>query len=146
MTGFIGTQSFFYTIFPYHFNQLISMSAPDISLPLDLSYLYEISDNDREFVKDMIQTVAKNTPDSVIEIREAQKKSNWKEVGRLVHKLKPSLLLLNIDSLSTHIKSLEDNAKQEINLEFATTQLSEMESYCGIIVKELSRFIEEDSY
>ncbi len=122
------------------------MSAPDISLPLDLAYLYEISDNDREFVQDMIDTIVRNTPDSVTEIRAAQKNNNWEEVGRLVHKLKPSLLLLNIESLSTHIKSLEDNAKQEINLEFAGTQLDEMEHYCGIIVKELARALEEDTY
>ena len=122
------------------------MSAPEISVPLDLSYLYEISDDDREFVKDMIETIVRNTPDSVVEIREAQKKDNWHEVGRLVHKLKPSLLLLNIDSLSTHIKTLEDNAKKKINLDEAVIQLDEMESYCATIVRELDTVIKTDTY
>lgn len=122
------------------------MGAPQISTPLDLSYLYEISDDDREFVKDMIETIVKNTPDAVREIRDAEKKDNWQEVGRLVHKLKPSLLLLNIDSLSVHIKTLEDNAKKRINLPDAKTQLNEMEAYCTLIVKELSTELNADSY
>lgn len=122
------------------------MSAPEVPVPLDMSYLYEISDDDREFVKDMIDTIVKNTPDSIKEIRDAADKGDWKEVGRLVHKLKPSLLLLNIDSLSRHIKTLEHNAKEEVNLEDAMVQLGELEVYSAIIVKELSDAISQDTY
>ncbi|MFY0626866.1 MAG: hypothetical protein JXR07_11250 [Reichenbachiella sp.] len=122
------------------------MSIPQISLPLDLSYLYEISDDDREFVKDMIDTIVKNTPDSIKEIKVAADKNNWIEVGRLVHKLKPSLLLLNIDSVSKHIKVLENNAKEEINLEDAIVQLGELMEYSAIIIHELSTAVEQDNY
>ena len=122
------------------------MSIPDIPIPLDMSYLYEISDNDREFVKDMIDTIVKNTPDGIKEIRVAADKNNWKEVGRLVHKFKPSLLLLNIDSVSKHIRVLETNAKEEINLDDAITQLKELEEYSAIIIHELATEIKEGTY
>jgi HPt (histidine-containing phosphotransfer) domain-containing protein len=122
------------------------MSAPIINTPLNLSYLYEISDDDREFVKDMIETIVKNTPECLEEIKHAQSENNWTEIGRLVHKLKPSLLLLNIEEMSTHIKSLEDNAKKEINLDYIDTQIAEMGGYCQIIVSELGAELENDTF
>ncbi|WP_109830734.1 Hpt domain-containing protein [Reichenbachiella versicolor] len=122
------------------------MSSISVSTPLDLSYLYTISDDDRDFVKDMIETIIKNTPENVAEIVAARKNENWNEVGRLVHKLKPSLLLLNIEHLTSHIKSFETNAKEQINLDEADLQLQQLEEYCSIIVSELTTEVANDTY
>lgn len=122
------------------------MSTPQISRPLNLSYLYEVSDDDREFVKDMIKTIIKNTPGGVAEILDALEKNNWTEVSRLIHKLKPSLLLLNIESISNHVKSVENKAKKQINLDQAAIELREMEEYCHAIVEELKETLLNDSY
>ena len=114
--------------------------------PLDLSYLYEISDQDREFIKEMMATIVKITPPSMVEINDSLTNKNWKEMGRLVHKLKPSLLLLNIDRLTTLIKSLEDNAKSESNLTLIPNQVSELSNFTNEIVTDLDAMIGADSY
>lgn len=122
------------------------MDTVSISTPLDLSYLYMISDDDREFVKDMIETIVKNTPEILGEITFARKQDNWKEVGRLLHKLKPSLLMLNIDGLNAHIKSFEVNAKKEEDLSLADKQLIELQEYCNLIVNELTTEVANNTY
>ena len=122
------------------------MSNLDISTPLDLTYLYTISDDDREFVKDMIQTIVKNTPGNMAEIIAAREKDNWDEVCRLVHKLKPSLLLLNIESLSNHVRTFELNAKSRENQALADEQLAQLDEYCKVIVKELATEVANDTF
>lgn len=122
------------------------MATDKISLPLDLSYLYEISDHDREFIYEMIMTIVKNTPDMLSEIETEGKAKNWEKVGRLMHKLKPSLLLLNIDSLSAHIRELESNAKASKNTELIPNQIAELRELCDIVLKELNDLIQSDQF
>jgi HPt (histidine-containing phosphotransfer) domain-containing protein len=122
------------------------MPSEKIKLPLDLSYLYEISDDDREFIYEMIRTIVNNTPPILKEIKEAGEKEKWTELGRLLHKFKPSLLLLNIDYLSTLIRSAENNAKKENNIEDIPSQLIELNQLCEILLKELNDLIETDRY
>lgn len=122
------------------------MNSDKIKLPLDLSYLYEISDDDREFIYEMILTIVNNTPPMLDEILAASKEENWIELGRLLHKLKPSLLLLNIDYLSSHIRLVEANAKSEENIEDIPSQTIELNELCLILLKELNELIKTDRY
>ncbi|WP_420581156.1 Hpt domain-containing protein [Reichenbachiella sp.] len=122
------------------------MATDKIELPLDLSYLYEISDHDREFIYEMIMTIVKNTPEMLSDIEREGKAENWEQVGRLMHKLKPSLLLLNIDNLSAHIRELEGNAKAPRNMELIPKQIAELRELCDIILKELNDLIKSDQF
>lgn len=122
------------------------MSTVNLELPLDFSYLYEISDNDRDFIKEMLETIVKNTPSNMEEINLAYEQKKWEEIGRLVHKLKPSLLLLNIGPISTLIKSLESNAKGQKNLDSIDTQIAELNEFCDVILSEINGALSSDSY
>ncbi|PIB34765.1 hypothetical protein BFP72_04775 [Reichenbachiella sp. 5M10] len=122
------------------------MSNINIPLPIDYSYLYEISDHDRDFIKDMLATIVKNTPGNLGDIIEASTKENWTEVGRQVHKLKPSLLLLNIESLTAHIKTLEGNAKGQKNLETIEKEIAELKEFCDLLISEIKKDLASDSY
>lgn len=122
------------------------MAIDKIELPLDLSYLYEISDHDREFIYEMIMTIVKNTPEMLNDIAREGKAENWEQVGRLMHKLKPSLLLLNIDNLSTHIRELEGNAKAAKNIELIPKQIAELQELCDVILEELNNLIQSDQF
>lgn len=122
------------------------MSETKIDLPLDLSYLYEISDHDREFIYEMIMTIVKNTPDMLNEIEKEGKAEDWHALGRLMHKLKPSLLLLNIDNLSTLIRELESNAKAPKNMDEIPDQIKELRALCDLILEELNKLIQSDQF
>lgn len=122
------------------------MSTSKIELPLDLSYLYEISDHDREFIYEMIMTIVKNTPEMLDDIEKEGKAENWYALGRLMHKLKPSLLLLNIDNLSALIRELESNAKTPKNIEQIPNQITELRELCDLILDELNKLIKSDQF
>ena len=122
------------------------MSLYTYQKPLDLSYLYEISDHDRDFIKDMIDTIVRTTPACIDEINAAMREERWNEIGRLVHKVKPSLLLLNIDSLSALIRTLEDNAKKAINTDQIPEQVGHLTTFTGELIAELKDLMDSDSF
>lgn len=113
---------------------------------LDLSYIYEISDGDREFIKEMLETFLRITPEAFEDMVASGKSGNWKEVGRLAHKIKPTIMLLDDDVLSKMIKNLEHEAKQEINLEGLLDKIQETKAFCDQIVSEIGSLIQTDSY
>ncbi|MBU2913810.1 MULTISPECIES: Hpt domain-containing protein [Reichenbachiella] len=122
------------------------MSDISIPLPIDYSYLYEISDNDRDFIKDMLDTIVKNTPGNLDEIGAAEQGQKWNELARSVHKLKPSLLLLNIASLTDLVKSLESNAKSQAAPATIKKQIAELKEFCDLLVSEIKKDIASDDY
>ncbi|MGL1886981.1 MAG: Hpt domain-containing protein [Reichenbachiella sp.] len=122
------------------------MSSLNIQLPLDFSYLYEISDNDRDFIKDMLATIVKNTPQNIKEINQANEDGKWGEVGRLVHKLKPSILLMNIEELNTLIRALENNAKASKNLDDIKKQVTKLNEFCDLLLSEINEALTTDTY
>ncbi|MEO9967748.1 MAG: hypothetical protein ABJF11_18275 [Reichenbachiella sp.] len=140
------SNSFYFGALKLPINKDVNMSSDKIKLPLDLSYLYEISDHDREFIYEMIMTIVKNTPEMIDEIEKEGKAENWYAVGRLMHKLKPSLLLLNIENLSAHIRELESNAKAPKNIELIPGQIAELRAFCDLILDELNKLIESDQF
>lgn len=113
---------------------------------LDLAYIYNISDHDREFIKEMLVTFLKITPASLDDIQKAQTAKNWKEVGRLAHKIKPTLMLIGNDDLSKKIKKLELEAKQESNVKNIHSLVSEIDGQCRQTVSEIQELIDTDRY
>ncbi|MEN8138471.1 MAG: Hpt domain-containing protein [Bacteroidota bacterium] len=79
----------------------------------DLSKLEELADGDREFVIDIVSTFLDHAPIQVKEIEEAFEQADYKMLGDVAHKLKPSLDLMGIDSLYKVIRLIEQCAKEE---------------------------------
>ena len=113
---------------------------------IDLSYIYDISDGDREFIKEMLETFLKITPENINEIEVAQKNNNWKEVGRLAHKLKPTLMLIGDESLSKKINNLEKDAKNEVDTSQLPAKISEIKELCEFSVSDIKDLLKTDTY
>ena len=78
----------------------------------DLSYLESISNNDAKFVKEMISTFIETTPDIIDQMKIAIKKSNFKSLGLLAHKIKPSLTFMGIHSMKETAREIEVLSKE----------------------------------
>lgn len=113
---------------------------------LDLSYIYEISDHDRDFIKELLVTFLKITPISLDEIKKAQAKNNWKEVGRIAHKVKPTIMLIGDELLSKKIKTIEQEAKQEANLDLLPNLILELDELCKHTISEIKELVETDRF
>lgn len=83
--------------------------------PYDLTTIYAISDNNAEFLKQLLIVFTDTVSHDISAIKIAAEANNWAEVGQLAHKIKPSLSHFSINSLKEVINGLEhhQNANQE---------------------------------
>ena len=98
-------------------------------IKVDLDYIYTISDSDRDFIKEMLTTFVKITPESIDNINKALETKNWKEMARVAHKIKPSILLLGIDEFSNLVREIEQIPKHEIDVNSISVKVSLLNQY-----------------
>jgi PAS domain S-box-containing protein len=94
----------------------------------DLSYLRSISNNNEEFIQEMMQTFVQTMPGVLDQMRESLVDKNYEKISRLAHQVKPSFTLLGIHDQRPNILFIEENGK-------AKTSISEL-------VKVTSQFIQ----
>lgn len=110
---------------------------------IDISYLIETSDGDAELMKEMINIFFDQIEEFTDGLTTLYSDKKYSELGKMAHKAKSSIAIMGMESLALELKRLENNAKDEI----------EVETYPGIIQKfvteveeakkELSDFIEQ---
>lgn len=81
----------------------------------NLSYLYEMDDND--YFCEVLQLFLDTTPSLLSEIHEAALYENWEQVHKKAHKLKSSLGILQMNLMLGVIAAIEQQAKEEENVE-----------------------------
>ncbi len=111
---------------------------------VDLRYLGKISDNDKSFMKDMIETFIKNTPSDIVQLKEQAAQKNWKEVALLAHKIKPAIKFMGIQSAIHGILKIEDNSKQEKETDKIQPMVEKLENDCNSSIAELEQILEND--
>jgi signal transduction histidine kinase/CheY-like chemotaxis protein/CHASE3 domain sensor protein/HPt (histidine-containing phosphotransfer) domain-containing protein len=86
------------------------------SLVVDLSYLHELSDNNKEFEKEVIELFLTQVPPQMQELDIAVSTSNYADVKMLAHKLKSSTAVTIGKKLMPHFELLEEKAvKNDLN-------------------------------
>lgn len=111
---------------------------------IDLTYLGKISDNDKAFMKDMIETFVKNAPNDIEVIKNLLKENNWSQIAGTAHKLKPAIKFMGIKPSIEKILKIEEFAKKESNLNQLEGIISQLETECQAAIKELKIILEND--
>ncbi len=93
---------------------------------VDLSYLKKMSNNNQEFINEIITTFLESMPGSIAEINQNATEGNWEQVAKVVHKIKPTITLMGINSLKDKILILEQEAKTNPGSSQATTLIQEV--------------------
>jgi len=83
----------------------------------DLTEIREMSGNDQDFIKELIQLFVKNNIEYLQEINLANEQKDWAQVKFFAHKIKPSILVIHADILKQPILDLNEYAGKQINLE-----------------------------
>jgi PAS domain S-box-containing protein len=81
----------------------------------NLSHIYEMED--QEYFCEVLQLFLTTTPVLLSEIREASLYENWTEVYTKAHKLKSSLGILQMNLMLGLISTIENQAKEQQNVE-----------------------------
>ena len=113
---------------------------------IDLDYMYTISDGDRDFIKEMLETFIKTTPKSINSINKSFEQKQWKEVARVAHKIKPSFYLLGIDELTKLIREIEFIAKNEEEPGQLTAKISLLNQYSLDVLVDIDELLSTGQY
>jgi len=82
-----------------------------MALHYNLSKVYAISDNDPDFVQQIIKAIVLEIPNNLNQIKKAIEEKNHQKCFEYVHKIKPSLDLLNLNIAFDEIILIELWAK-----------------------------------
>jgi len=99
--------------------QVLSMKN---KFKVDLSMLKRIVQEDQSFLKEMIEVILLNLPLELKILSEKIAESNWTEVRKVLHKIRPSTDYLGIPFLSEARKEIHDQIESG-NVSETTKQL-----------------------
>lgn len=84
-----------------------------MALHYNLAKVYAISENDTDFVLDIVTLFVIEVPQDLLEIKSSVKEKNHKKAYGLAHKIKPTLDLLGMTVAHEEIVCIEDWARKE---------------------------------
>jgi len=111
----------------------------------DFSYLKNISGNDTSFMFEMIETFVEKTPELLHKMELASSSKNWKMIGSLAHKLKPSVTFMGIHSLKELVIEIEDKGRGNVQTSTLPGLVNKFSPACKDAIAELQeRIINKD--
>lgn len=109
----------------------------------DLKYLLEITDGDKEIMKEMVGLFLKETPVQIQKIRGAYEARNWEQLGAEAHKLKPTFMYVGLSDLKNMAQEIEKAGKNQKNLEAVPDLLKAIEEGYKDAAGELNEMKEQ---
>ncbi len=88
---------------------------PENTDTVDLTYLSSICDNDKQFMREMIENFVQEMPDNIACIAQHIEEENWPEVKKLTHKMKPALQFMGLPETLKHVRTIEQQSKEGEN-------------------------------
>jgi PAS domain S-box-containing protein len=117
----------------------VSLAPGTLTASYDLSYLRSISNNNEEFIQEMMQTFVQTIPGVVNQMREGLAEKNFERISRLAHQVKPSFTLLGIHDQRQNILFIEENGKSQTNLSELVKVTSQFIKSCEQLVMEFNQ-------
>lgn len=110
-----------------------------MALHYNLAKVYAISDNDTDFVIEILKLFVSEVPVDLRQMKEGINEKNYQEVYGLAHKIKPSLDLLGMtiayeDSICVENWTRENGKKKEIKDTYKS-----LEQHVEKAVKEIKK-------
>lgn len=103
----------------------------------DLSYLRQITKNNYEVIILTIDKFTVSIPQSISNIKKAQRIEDYDTIGSEAHKLLSSVGILKIDKMEKLVRRLESNCKDKENLEEVPGLVDEVKEKSRYVIKEL---------
>ena len=83
---------------------------------IDLSYLNEISNGNKDFIHELIDMFFQQIPEYQDMLTSLYSKKDWFNLGREAHKAKSAVLMMGLNDLAGDLKKLEEYAKDGKNI------------------------------
>ena len=102
----------------------------------NLIYLREISNNDKSFMSEMIQSFMEQTPIDLEKMKNRMTENDWENVAYIAHKIKPAISFMGIHQLKDLVVEIESKAKEGKTLEIPPL-VNKLEKICAQAYGEL---------
>lgn len=83
-----------------------------MELALDLTFIKEISDDDQDFINDVLNTFLKEMPKDIAQMNQAVTDQDFIMIGKVAHKTKSTLQTLGLFELKELALKIEQLAKK----------------------------------
>lgn len=104
---------------------------------IDLSYLKKMSNNDKVFVDDIINSFVLNTPKALKEIKTYLDSENWIKMEEQVHKIKPTLTMIGMPLARESAVEIEILTRSQSDIE---TLKKLVQKFCASLESALVQF------
>lgn len=110
----------------------------------DLTYLKNVCNGDKTFMRDMVETFITNTPSAINEMQKWANRAEWLKVGQIAHRIKPSISFMGLEKLKPIIKNLEDFGKENKQTDQIPALIETLSDKCKIAIKELNQSLKKE--
>jgi hypothetical protein len=110
-----------------------------MALKYNLSKVYALSDNDPEFVKEILTLFVNEVPEDLAQVKEGIKKKDHKHAYAFAHKIKPSLDLMGMNVAFEEILQVEAWTKIEGNKKDIMETYKSIKSQVKEAIKEIKK-------
>jgi HPt (histidine-containing phosphotransfer) domain-containing protein len=110
-----------------------------MALHYNLSKVYALSDNDSEFVNEILSLFVTEVPEDLLQIKEGIKKKDHKHAYAYAHKIKPTLDLLGLNVAFEEILQVEAWTKTEGKKKDIKDTFKSVKNQVNEAVKEIKK-------
>jgi len=108
----------------------------------DLKYLQQMTGNESEMMKEMIELFLNQLADARMDFDFLVDSQNWFELSRLAHKIKSSAVVMGVMEMANDMKALELLAKEGKDTEKYPDYIVRLNTMIDIVEMELRPYLE----
>lgn len=105
---------------------------------LNLDYLNEFADGDKNFVREMIDLFVKNAPEFVDNIKSGFETNDWEKLRYNAHKFSPQLAFFGLKSIIEDVDAIEEYAVKKVFVDSVKGKIQNIEINCKLTLEKLS--------
>jgi len=109
---------------------------------INLTYLNEMSAGDHNLLTEMIEIYNSQVPEFINEMEKYYNDKNWEQLSATAHKAKSSVAIVGLNNLANDLKTLELDAKKEINTENYINIITKFKQTTLESINELNKHIQ----
>lgn len=130
-------ENLFSMLIRYGQHKSIGSDQLPVKEKIDLTYLRKISNNNKEFVDDIVNSFVLNTPKALKQIKQLLKEANWVSMEEQVHKIKPTLTMIGMPEVREKAIEIEMLTRSQTDFE-SLKRLTE--EFCNSVEGALTQF------
>ncbi|WP_316781062.1 Hpt domain-containing protein [Pedobacter antarcticus] len=107
------------------------------TVPLDLSYLKDMSGDSAEFMIEMIDMFKLQTPLYVADLEQAVTAGDWEKAAGFAHKIKPTFSYVGREDAREHLQEMENNLRNGSNVGQIPDSMKELLAFIQVLYRQL---------